>query len=47
MCMVDAGGVLIILCYTLIAFILKKSSQHKLYEHQMSKEVKYYEKQSL
>ena len=47
MCMVDAGGVLIILCYTLIAFILKKSSQHKLYEHQTSKEVKYYEKQSL
>ena len=29
MCIVDAGGVFIILCYTLIAFILKKSSQQK------------------
>ena len=29
MCNVDAGGVFIILCYTLIAFILKKSSQQK------------------
>ena len=29
MCIVDAGGVFIILCYTLIAFIFKKSSQQK------------------
>ena len=29
MCIVDTGGVFIILCYTLIAFILKKSSQQK------------------
>ena len=29
MCIVDAGGVFIILCYTLIAFILKKSGQQK------------------
>ena len=30
MCMLDAGGVFIILCYTLIAFILKKSNQQKI-----------------
>ena len=29
MCMLDAGGVFMILCYTLIAFILKRSSQNK------------------